>query len=265
MTNSRKKIGLALSGGGARGFAHIGVLKIFEANGVKFDYVAGTSAGSIIGGALASGMSAAEMEEMALRTGYFNMMRPSFGLKGLISTVPMDRFLRREFPVDRFEDLPIPFAAVSYNITTGSKSVHKGTGDLVQAIRASCAVPGLFAPVRDEHGDLHVDGGVTTVMPVRICREMGADVVIGIDVLACGATLKSAPKFVFPIMVRYAMKLIQTGSAPDRADADLIIEPRLAHLRPDQIKKRDEFIKLGELAGKEAIESVLMIIGDQKI
>ena len=261
MSKLRKKIGLALSGGGARGFAHIGVLKVFEANGVKFDYVAGTSAGSIIGGALAAGMSAAEMEAMAKRTGYLNMMRPSIGLKGLISTMPMDRFLRREFPVDRFEDLPIPFAAVSYNITTGTRAVRKDSGDLVEAIRASCAVPGLFAPVRDEHGDLHVDGGVTTVMPVRICREMGADIVVAIDVLVCGATAKSTPKFVFPIMVRSAMKLIETGSAIDRNDADIIIEPQLAHLRPDQIKKRDEFIALGESAGHDSIESVLKLIG----
>lgn len=262
MSKLRKKIGLALSGGGARGFAHIGVLKVFEANGVKFDFIAGTSAGSIIGGALAAGMSAAEMEAMAKRTGYFAMMRPSLGLKGLISTMPMDRFLRRELPFDRFEDLPIPFAAVSYNITTGAKSVRKDNGDIVEAIRASCAVPGLFAPVRDENGDLHVDGGITTVMPVRICREMGADIVIAIDVLACGATLKSAPRSVFPIMVRSAMKLIQTGSDPDRADADLIIEPQLSHLRPDQIRKRDEFIELGEVAGHESIERVLKIIRD---
>lgn len=262
MSKLRKKIGLALSGGGARGFAHIGVLKVFEANGVKFDFIAGTSAGSIIGGALATGMSATEMEAMAKRTGYFTMMRPSLSLKGLISTAPMGRFLRRELPFDRFENLPIPFAAVSYNITAGARTVHKDSGDLVEAIRASCAVPGLFAPVPDENGDLHVDGGVTTVMPVRICREMGADIVIAIDVIACGATLKSAPRFVFPIMVRSAMKLIETSSTLDRNDADIIIEPRLAHLRPDQIRKRDEFIALGESAGHDSIESVLKIIND---
>lgn len=251
-----------MSGGGARGFAHIGVLKVFEEHGIKFDFIAGTSAGSIIGGALAAGMSAAEMEAMAARTGYLNMMRPSLGLKGLISTAPMGRFLRRELPVDRFESLPIPFAAVSYNITTAARAVHKDSGDLIQAIRASCAVPGLFAPVRDENGDLHVDGGVTTVMPVQICREMGADIVIAIDVIACGATIKSAPRSVFPIMVRSAMKLIETGSAVDRNDADIIIEPQLAHLRPDQIKKRDEFITLGEAAGRDSIQPVLGMIRD---
>lgn len=252
-----KKIGLALSGGGARGFAHVGVLKALS--DIKFDVITGTSAGSIIGGALASGMTIDEIEAMARKTKFRHVLRPSMSPRGLFSNARLGSFLGSHFPVTKFEETVIPFAAVSYNISTGKEAI-RNSGDMLEAIRASCAVPGLFSPVRDSNGDLHVDGGVTAVMPVRLARQMGADVVIAVDVLSCGANFKKTPRIASGIMVRSVMKLIETSLTIDRNDADLIIEPQIAHLRPDQIGKCNEFLTLGEVAGNELREDVLNLI-----
>ena len=140
----RKRIGLALSGGGARGFSHVGVLKVFAEHNIRVDMIAGTSAGSIVGGALAAGMSAAEIEAMARKAGYLNMMRPSFSVRGLLSNTPMGRFLERELPVTRFEDLTVPFGAVVYDLKAGEEILMKDAGDLAFAIRASCRGSGRF-------------------------------------------------------------------------------------------------------------------------
>ncbi len=256
----RKRIGLALSGGGARGFAHIGVLKVLAEHNIRFDMIAGTSAGSIIGGALAAGMSPAEMETMARKVGYINMMRPSFSFKGLLSSAPMDKFLRRELPVTRFEDLPIPFAAVAYDIKAGKETVLSETGDLVTAIRASSAVPGAFAPVKGGNGELFVDGGVTNIMPVDVVRAMGADIVIAVDLLACGSKLNGVSGTAAGIMIRSAMTLLRTSASYQGGKADIVIIPPIAHLRPDQIRKRDEFFPLGESAARDRIDEILAFI-----
>ena len=256
----RKKIGLALSGGGARGFAHIGVLKVFAEYNIKFDMIAGTSAGSIIGGCLAAGMTPAEMESMARKVGYINMMRPSFSIRGALSNAPMGNFLRREMPVSRFEDLKIPFAAVAYDLAAGREAVLSETGDLITSIRASCAVPGVFAPVKGENGELFVDGGVTNVMPVDVVRAMGADIVIAVDLLACGSTFSGVSGTAVGIMIRSAMTLLRTSASYQGTRADLVIVPPIAHLRPDQIGKRDEFFPPGESSARDRINEILSFI-----
>ena len=124
---TRKKIGLALSGGGARGFAHVGALKVLASHGIHFDMIAGTSAGSIVGGALASGMSADEIEKMARNVGWLNTLRPSFSLGGLLSSAPMGKMLQSVLPASRFEDLKIPFAAIAYDIDRGEQVFLKDT------------------------------------------------------------------------------------------------------------------------------------------
>ncbi|MBK6750832.1 MAG: patatin-like phospholipase family protein [Acidobacteria bacterium] len=255
-----KKIGLALSGGGARGFAHIGVLKVFAEYDIKFDMIAGTSAGSIIGGCLAAGMTPDEMVSMSSKVGYLNMMRPSFSPRGLLSNAPMGDFLRRELPFTRFEHLPIPFAAVAYDLVAGRQVVLKESGDLVTAIRASCAVPGVFAPVKGENGELFVDGGVTNVMPVDVLREMGADIVIAVDLLACGSDFKGVSGTAVGIMIRSAMTLLRTSAGVQGRNADVVIVPPIAHLRPDQIGKRDEFYAPGESSARERIDEILAFI-----
>jgi NTE family protein len=250
-----KKIGLALSGGGARGFSHVGAIKVLADNGIHFDMIAGTSAGSIVGAALASGMSPAEIDSLARRMGWLNTLRPSFSFGGLISLAPLGEMLRKVLPVSHFEELQVPFAAVAFDLVKSKEVILTGTGDLITAIRASCAVPGVFAPIPLDDM-LLVDGGVTSVLPVDVVRAMGADVVIAIDVLACGSSFKSVPRTGLGIAIRTAMTMIGSSSADQRARADHSIEPAISHIRPDQIKRADEAIRLGEEAALSMIEEI---------
>lgn len=257
---TRKKIGLALSGGGGRGFAHVGVLKALVENNISIDMIAGTSAGSIVGAAFASGMSIDEIVAMCGRVRWLNTIRPSFSFRGILSSAPMGNFLKREFPVHRFEDLQTPFAAVGYDFESGKEVVFKDSGDLIFAVRASCAVPGIFAPLIDDNGKLLVDGGVTSQLPVETVRAMGADVVIAVDLLACGSTFRSRPRTFVGILIRSAMSLLRTASSYQGANADVRVEPQIAHIRPDRISASEECINLGEDAVLAKLDEINTLI-----
>jgi NTE family protein len=254
------KVGFALSGGGARGFAHIGVLKVLVENEIPIDMIAGTSAGSIVAGAFAAGMSVDEVIALGRNLKWRNVARPSLSPLGALSNEPMGRFLRNTFPVAKFEDLKIPFAAVVYNISEGREVVYKDSGDLIFAICASCALPGVFAPVRDERGHLIVDGGVTNVVPVEVVREMGADVVIAVDLLCSSGNFGASPKTAAGVSIAALMGLLTQTALMQRGSADIVIEPRIAHIRPDQIKKREELCRLGEEAAQEKMPEIRALL-----
>lgn len=252
---ARKKIGIALSGGGARGFAHLGVLRVLADHGVQIDMIAGTSAGSIVGACLASGMSIYEIESLAVQIRYSNIMLPTIGMGGMFTNAPMGSLLTKHLPVKNIEDAKIAFAAVAFDLGTSEKVVLN-SGDLVTAIRASCAVPGLFTPVRDRDGRTLVDGGVVSPMPVDLVREMGADIVIAVDLLSSGASFRINSRTSIGIVLQSAMRLLQMASESEHGRADVVIEPQIAHLRPDQIGKRDEFIALGKAAAAEKLAAI---------
>ena len=255
-----KKIGLALSGGGARGYSHIGVLKVLAENNIPIDFIAGTSAGSFVGGALASGLSVEEIVELGRRISWFNMTGLSYSPRALLSNASMGNFIRQNFPVHKFENLKIPYAAVACDLNTGEQVVFKETGDVVFAIRASCAVPGVFKPLDDENGRTLIDGGVVAPVPVNIVREMGADIVIAVDLLACGSNFRGAPRTAVGMLFQSAMMLLRAASRSQHYHADIVIEPPIAHLRPDEIGKREEFMQLGEQAATTAIGHIKKLI-----
>ncbi len=257
----RKKIGLALSGGGARGFAHIGVLKVLVEHHIPIDMIAGSSAGSFVGGAYAAGMPVDKIVAMASKVGWTNMARPSLSPLGLLSNAPMGNFIEREFPVRTFQETQIPFSAVACDFESGEEVVLKDRGDLPFAIRASCAVPGAFVPLVDMENRLLVDGGVVSPMPTDAVRQMGADIVIAVDLMACGATFRVRPRTAFGMMFQSAMMLLRAASRNQHYKADVIIIPPIAHIRPDQINKRDELIDLGEASAREKINEIKAFIG----
>src|SRR5258706_4246229 len=212
--SSRPKIGLALGGGGARGCAHIGVIRTLNELHIPIDYIAGTSMGAVVGGLYASGMTADEIEKAVLQADWSDVLNDrtayrdlSFrrkeddnryltalhaGLKSRRVVFPaglrsgqklrslMQAYLLPAATVHDFSRLPIPFRAVATDIETG-RAVVLDHGDLAEAIRASIAIPGYFSPVEIE-GQLLVDGGLADNMPVDIVRSMGADIVIAVDV-----------------------------------------------------------------------------------
>ncbi|MFN6963503.1 MAG: patatin-like phospholipase family protein [Pyrinomonadaceae bacterium] len=258
------KVGLALSGGGARGYAHLGVLRELERHSVPIDLIAGTSAGSFAGGAYATGLSVDEIIAFGSKLSWFAIAGFSYSPRGLLSNAGLAAFIERNFPVRRFEDLAIPFAAVTCDLETGDEVVLSGRGDLAQAIRASCAVPGVFSPVAADGGRLLIDGGVITPTPAQTVREMGADVVIAVDLMACGATFHGVPRTLVGTLFQSAMTLLRAASRAQHYHADVIIQPAIAHIRPDEIRKREELIELGERAAREKIGEIMQQLGGAK-
>ena len=255
-----KKVGLALSGGGARGYAHLGVLKVLDENSIPVDFIAGTSAGSFVGGAYATGLPTKEIIEIGRRIGWLNVVGFSYSPRGVLSNAAMGKLIETTFPVTRFEDLAIPYAAVACDLETGEEVVFKDEGDLAFAIRASCAVPGVFMPVKNGDGRQLVDGGVVSPVPTKVVKRMGADIVIAVDLMACGSTFRSVPRTLLGTFMLSAMTLLRTASRHQHYRADIVIEPQIAHLRPDEIRKREELIDLGEQAALEKLDEIKSLL-----
>lgn len=257
---ARKTIGLALSGGGARGFSHVGVLKALAANGIFPDMIAGTSAGSAVGAFAAAGVSAEDIEKLTKGLKWSAAVGPVVSPLGFFTNKPLGSFVKNNLKISDISELKMPFAAVAFDIVNGKEAVFT-EGDIAEAVRASCAVPGIFTPVRTKDGRFLVDGAVTAGLPVDQVRAMGADIVIGVDLIGCGASFGTDPRTAFGVMIRSALTLIRTSVNEQRQRADIVIEPQIAHIRPDQMTRRRELIELGEAAASEKIEEIRNLAG----
>ena len=177
------KVGLALGGGGARGWAHIGVIRALEHAGIEIACVAGTSMGALVGAAYAAGQLDA-LEESARRIDWKEVLYHFFEVtlprSGLIDGRKVVSFVRRHLPARKIEELAIPFAAVSTDIETGQE-VILWDGDVLEAVRASISIPGIFTPTRRQNRIL-VDGGLVNPVPVSAARALGADYIIAVDI-----------------------------------------------------------------------------------
>jgi NTE family protein len=253
-------IGLALSGGAARGNAHVGVLRALAENKIHIDCVAGTSAGSIVGGALAAGMPLDDIEEFGRKLRWRDIGRVTMSRLGVQSNERLEHYLRARLPVARFEDLPIPFAAVATELKTGAAVVMRDQGDVPFAIRASCAIPGWYVPVMDAHGRQLVDGGLVAVIPSTVARSLGADIVIAVDVNGAGATFIGPSSSVIGVLLQAMLVVQQTASRYQLQSADLVISPKVGHIRWDEIGRADELIEAGYEAGRESIPRLLELI-----
>ena len=178
------ELGLALSGGGARGLAHIGVLKTLDASGFRPDYLAGTSMGGVIAAGFAAGLSPAELEQIALEyVPTRNLLRladPTLPRNGLFQGGRLLKFFEQYLNDSTFDDMRIPLTLVAVDLNSGQE-VHLREGSVIEALRATVSVPGLLAPV-ERDGQRLVDGGLLNNLPVDVVREMGADVVLAVDV-----------------------------------------------------------------------------------
>jgi NTE family protein len=178
---ARRRVGLALSGGAARGLAHVGVLQVLEREGVPVDCIAGTSAGSLAGAAYAAGIRGDRLLEMALEIRWRKIARPVWPRVGFVSFAKLESYLISIAGDLTFADLQLPFAAVTTDLETGQPVILQ-EGRLASAVRASCSVPGFVTPV--ELGDrLLADGGVVNNLPISVVRDLGADMVIAVDLI----------------------------------------------------------------------------------
>ncbi|NRT14300.1 NTE family protein [Flavobacterium sp. 28A] len=274
---NRPKIGLVLSGGGAKGFAHIGVLKVLEDAGIKIDYIGGTSMGAVIGGLYASGYTASQIDSVFQKTNFdelindfvprssknfyekrndelyalvlpftkFRVGIPEALSKGMYNFNLISKLTRNVRHVRDFNKLPIPFLCIGTDIETG-KQVILDSGNLPQAIIASAAFPSLFSPVEVD-GKLLVDGGVTNNYPIDEVRKLGADIIIGVDVqddLLTRKSLKDATRILVQITNLHSIEKMKENVA----QTDIYIKPDIKDYGVISFDKGNEIIKKGENA-----------------
>jgi NTE family protein len=248
----RPRVGLALSGGFARGIAHIGVLKVLKEHHIPVDCIAGTSVGALIGAAYAAGTSLEEMEKQAALTVFTDFGHWKLSRLGLASNEKLNEFLARFTKCTTFEELRIPLAVAATELGAG-KTKYFTSGDLRLAIRASCAYPGLFVPLEIE-GSLLVDGFVTDPLPADGARMLGADVVIGVYLSTVSDQRK--PANLIDVLGR-TFSIVQKASEQSwRRMANVVIEPDIAGFAWDAFNKTSEMIAAGEAATRALLPQI---------
>ena len=246
------RIGLALGGGAAKGFAHIGVIKMLEANGIKAEFVAGTSAGSVVGAMYAAGMDPYRMQQRALVLDESSIRDISLFSGGLIKGVKLQDYVNDMVNNKPIEALRLPFAVVATQLETGQRTVFQ-RGNTGQAVRASSSVPGVFEPVKIGKFN-YVDGGIVSPVPVDAARQLGADLVIAVDI-SSKATGK-APADLLGIVNRSIMIMGQKLGEQELARADVVIRPRVNAIGPAEFAQRNQAIMEGERAAQAALPQI---------
>jgi NTE family protein len=247
------KIGLALGGGAARGFAHIGVIKVLEAHGFKPDFIAGTSAGSVVGSLYASGMNPFQLQGIAMQLKEENLTDWNILNRGVLKGEALQDFINKAVANRPIEKLPIPFGAVSTDLNTGNTVVFR-SGNTGMAVRASSTIPGIFSPVSINHHE-YVDGGLTEPVPAKAVREMGAEFVIAIDISKDPASnntdgLAGELLQIFAIMEGVLNHYTLT-------QADVVIHPNTNHLASTGFDDRHQAILEGERAATAALPELM--------
>ncbi len=246
-------IGVALGGGFARGIAHVGVLKVLEEAGIAVRLIAGTSVGALIGAAYCSGLSIAELEEVAYKVRFTTFARWTLSRFGFATNDRMTAFLTRTLKAKTFEDLRIPLGITATEFSTGEGSVFR-SGSLIDPVRASCAYPGMFLPVNVD-GRWFVDGMLSHPVPTEPLRQMGADRVLAVH-LKGQWTTQTAPRHLFDVIGQSFAIAQERMSDNWRRAADLVIEPDVAGFDYDDFKRAGELLRVGEMAMRKALPEV---------
>ncbi len=292
----RPRIGLVLSGGGALGLAHVGVLKVLEEMHVGVDCVAGTSMGAIIGGLYAAGYSPGEIEALALRLDWRELLQdrpdrrrlpfrrkvddltylsrfevgysdgrlktPSGLVLGHKLGLELAMLTSRVAAVTAFDDLPLPFRAVATDLDTGAMVVLDH-GSLAEALRASMAIPGVFAPARID-GRVLVDGGLVRNLPVDVARAMGAEVVIAVD-LGEPLSAQASPESLEGVMGRTSAMMTRLNVEKVLPEVDVLVKPSVTEVGMLDFTEAAEIMPQGEVAAREHVQELrdLAIEGDE--
>ncbi|MCH5157316.1 MAG: patatin-like phospholipase family protein [Clostridiales bacterium] len=251
--NTRKlkfKLGLALSGGGTRGFAHIGVLKAFEEERIAFDCVAGTSIGSLIGALYCANVSVEQMIDQAKRVTRKDVVNRFWINSNSANIANLANRLLHDMT---FNELTTPFSAVAVDLVDGQEVVLNG-GVVAQAVSASCAVPALFKPV-EMNGMMLVDGGLLNNMPADVCRTMGAEIVIGVDLnhhRGEGTTSKKLANTLLACWQIVSKSTMYKGLH----NSDVVIEPELKEFARTSLSNIDEMVEEGYRAAKDKMAEI---------
>ncbi|PYZ93920.1 esterase [Salipaludibacillus keqinensis] len=256
----RPKIGLALGSGGSRGYAHIGVLKAWTEAKIPIDYIAGSSMGALVGVLYSSGYSPDTLERLALhfrRKYIFDFTVPKMGF---IKGVKAKQFIHMLVQGKKLEDLSPPVHIVATDLIKGKKVVFS-TGDIAQSVRASIAIPGIFVPEKIDDR-LYVDGGVIDRVPVSVVKEMGADLVFGVDV----SYFNSSPQItsIYDVIMQ-SMDIMEKEMMIYREmQSDLMIRPILTEYTATQFTEAKEIIEQGKREAEKVTPTILQLIRDWK-
>jgi NTE family protein len=250
------KVAVVLGGGAARGFAHIGVLKILESNRIPIHMIVGTSAGSFVGSLYAYGLNAYQIQKLSLdiqRGDIADFTIPDNGfIKGDLLEVYVNRMIRNT----TMEKMRIPFYSVATEIPKGKETVF-ASGNTGRAVRASCSIPGVFNPVII--GDrMYVDGGVVSPVPVDAAKRLGADVIIAVDISSDLDTDK--PTGTIETILQSINIMSSKISVAQLSRADIVIRPLVGHIGSSDFDKRNEAIIEGEKAALQALPKIQEIV-----
>lgn len=256
-----KKIGLALGGGGARGFALIGVIKAFEEENIKFDYIAGTSIGSVVGAMMSYGVLSSQMEEIAktikvkdIRTSKIPFM-PS-------STEGIENIVIRTMGDINVEDLKTPFCAVAVDMISGNE-VDITRGRLCKALAGSCAVPTVFNAVNFED-KLLFDGGLQNTIPADVLRKLGCDAVVAIDINSTRGNGAKSTKYLDLLMASIDV-MMKSNAIKGYLNADIMVKPDLKRFRASKTDGMMEMIEEGYKATKEMMPKIKELFRKKKL
>ncbi len=246
------RVGLALGGGAARGFAHIGVIQVLEENGIKVDLVAGTSAGSLVASLYASGKSGKDMQALADTMDEGAITDWSFPLRGLIRGEALARYIRDKTGGKAIEQMALPLGIVATDLSDGSAILFR-SGDTGTAVRASSAVPAVFQPVKIGPHE-YVDGGLVSPVPVRFAKEMGAQFVVAVDISS--PPERDPPGDAFRMLMQTFSIMGRSINMFELRDADVVIRPRLDGVGSADFSARRRAVQ----AGREAAQAMLPLI-----
>lgn len=250
--NKNIKLGLALGGGGARGFAHLGVLKAFDENNIKFDYIAGTSVGSLVGALYASGLTGEQIIEISKTLNKKDiknnkiMFMPS-------STMGIQAIIKNNLGDIDIKELKTPFCAVAVDMKSGNE-VNIKSGNLAKAVAGSCAVPGVFTYVDFDDFRLQ-DGGLQNTIPSDVVKSMGADFVVSVDCNPNRGYGTDSTKLM-DILSATIRILMKSNAVKGKFYSDVIIEPDTKRFKSTKLKGAEEMIEEGYKAGLEKIAEI---------
>jgi NTE family protein len=247
-------IGLALGGGFARGIAHVGVLKALEEENIPIKFVAGTSVGALIGAAYCSGVTIAELEEIATRVRFKHFARWTLSRYGFASNQRMIGFLSSILKVKTFEELRIPLAVTATDFATGEGAVFH-SGPLIDTVRASCAYPGMFLPVKIR-GRLLVDGMLAHAVPTNPLREMGAERVLAVHLKGRWTNGNGGPRHLFDVIGQCFAIAQEMNCGVWQKAADLVLEPDVNGYKYDDFEHSQDLIRAGEMVTREALPEI---------
>ena len=253
-------IAIALGGGGAKGFAHIGVLKVLESHGIKPKIVTGTSAGSFVGSIYAGGKTPYQMQQIAQQLKESDLRDLTLNSQGIVLGQKLQDFVNRNVGNKPIEQFPIRFAAVATRLDNGKKAVFI-KGNAGQAVRASCSIPNVFVPATIGKTK-YVDGGLVSPIPVQTARDLGADIVIAVDISARPSGNQSVS--MWGLLDQTINIMGQQSINFELSQANIVIQPQVGHLGTLDLKSSNQAILEGEKAAQAKVTTIQTAINNFK-